>query len=433
MPEEKFLIPHRMQSVEHPTAAKAPFHVMTKPAGPLCNLDCTYCFYLEKAQLFSRGQRFRMSDEVLEAYIKGYIDAQPGQEVCFAWQGGEPTLAGLPFFRKVVALQKRFAGGKRIENAFQTNGTLLTDAWCRFFRDEGFLVGISIDGPEHLHDTYRVDRQGAPTYRQVVRGIELCKKNAVAFNTLTVVHAKNVEHPLEVYRFLRDVGSTYLQFIPLVERCADAKSDAIGLGLSHPPDLSRAARSDDEPEVTDWSVPAIKLGDFWCKIFDRWIRRDVGRSYIQLFDTTLGKWLGMRGGVCMQAETCGRALAMEHDGDLYACDHYVYPRYRLGNVLSESITSMVDSDQMRDFGEQKRNRLPKQCRACKVRFACNGDCPKHRFSRTKDGEPGLSYLCAAYSKFFKHTAPAMQTMAELYQRGEPPAKIMQLIQQQKKS
>jgi len=404
--------------------AKAPFHVMTKPAGPLCNLDCRYCFYLEKTKLFPEHHLFRMSDAVLEAYIKGYIEAQPTAEVSFAWQGGEPTLAGLPFFRKVVDLQKRHGAGRRIENAFQTNGTTLNEDWCKFLRDEGFLVGISIDGPEHLHDAYRVDRRGEPTYRKVVNGIRLCRKHGVDFNTLTVVNRKNVAHPLEVYRFLREIGSTFLQFIPLVERKADDASGAIGLGLSHPPELGDPGALSFEPEVTDWSVPPKALGEFYCKIFDRWVTRDVGKVYVQLFDATLAKWLGVPGGTCVQSETCGRALAMEHNGDLYACDHYVYPRYKLGNVLNDSMAAIADSERMREFGEAKRSRLPRQCRECEVRFACNGDCPKHRFARTKDGEPGLSYLCPAYYRFFTHSAPKMRRMAELYRARRSPAEVM---------
>jgi len=410
------------------TRARAPFHVMTKPAGPLCNLDCRYCFYLEKTKLFPENHVFKMSDAALEAYVKAYIEAQPGPEVSFAWQGGEPTLAGLGFFRKAVALQKRHGAGRRIENAFQTNGTTLTEDWCRFLKDEDFLVGVSIDGPERLHDAYRVDRRGEPTYRRVVRGIDLCRKFGVEFNTLTVVNALNVEHPLEVYRFLREIGSAYLQFIPLVERAADAASEAIGLGLAHPPNLSgvpEEAKPPSGPAVTEWSIPAEKLGAFYCAIFDRWVSRDVGKVYAQLFDGTLGKWLGVPGGSCVQAETCGRALALEHNGDVYACDHYVYPRYRLGNVLNDSLASMADSDQMREFGEQKRSRLPRQCRECEYRFACNGDCPKHRFALTRDGEAGLSYLCPAYYRFFRHSAPAMRHMAELYRRGRPPAEVME--------
>jgi len=407
--------------------AGMPFHVMTKPAGPLCNLDCRYCFYLEKTKLYPESHVFKMNDRVLEAYIKDYIEAQPGPEVSFAWQGGEPTLAGINFFRKVVALQKLYGRGRRIDNAFQTNGTTLTDEWCQFFKEYNFLVGISIDGPERLHDAYRVDRRGRSTYRRVMRGIELCRKHRVPFNTLTVVNAANVDHPIEIYRFLRKIGSTFLQFIPLVERSAGADSKAIGLSLAHPPNPAEAPGDYPEPGVTEWSVPAGKLGDFYCAIFDHWIRRDVGRIYVQLFDGTLGKWLGVPGGSCVHAETCGRALAMEHNGDVFACDHYVYPRYKLGNIQNESLAGMAGSDAMRDFGEQKRSRLPRQCRECEFLFACNGDCPKHRFARTRDGEPGLSYLCPAYTRFFRHSAPAMRRMSMLYRAGRAPAEIMQTL------
>ncbi len=411
-----------MEKAKENKCTVEPFHIMTKPAGPLCNMDCSYCFYLEKAKLFPKGHRFTMSDALLERYIKGYIEAQPTPEVTFAWQGGEPTLAGLPFYKKVVALQKRYGAGRRIENAFQTNGTRLDDAWCSFFKEENFLVGISIDGPRALHDCYRHTRSGQPTYREVVRGIECCKRHGVDFNTLTVVHRKNVERPLEVYRFLREIGSKYIQFIPLVEREADAASSSMGLDLAHPPSPERG--DVELPKVTEWSVDPQKLGAFYCDIFDRWVSRDVGRVYVQLFDTTLGKWLGVGGGVCMFAETCGRALALEHNGDLYACDHYVYPEYRLGNIAEDSIPAMADSPAMRAFGEAKRSGLPRQCRECEYRFACNGDCPKHRFARASDGEYGLSYLCPAYKRFFKHSAPAMRRMAELYRAGQPPAAVM---------
>lgn len=397
---------------------------MTKPAGPLCNLDCSYCFYLEKTKLFPRNHLFRMSDAVLEAYVRSYIAAQPGEVASFAWQGGEPTLAGLPFFEKVVALQARHAGGKRIENAFQTNGTLLNDAWCTFFRKHSFLVGISIDGPQSLHDAYRVDRKGRPTYRDVIRGVELCKKHQVAFNTLTVINAKNVTKPLEVYRFLREIGSEFIQFIPLVERLPDAASDHLGLSLAHPPDLSAGAQFSSKVELTEWSVSPEALGEFYCKIFDRWVSRDVGRVFVQLFDNTLGKWVGAPGGVCVFSETCGRALALEHNGDLYACDHFVYPRYKLGNLMTSEMTDMVESTTMQAFGEAKRSTLPRQCRECEVRFCCNGDCPKHRFGRSSDGEYGISYLCAGLKRFFKHSAPAMREMADLYRQQRSPAEIM---------
>lgn len=415
------LMRQQIRTMKRSPRVQLPFHLMAKPAGPVCNLDCKYCYYLEKARLFPEQRTLRMSDQVLEAYIRGTIEAQAGATVSFAWQGGEPTLAGLPFFKRVVRLQTRYAMGKCIENSFQTNGTGLSAEWCRFLRDENFLVGISIDGPERLHDAYRVDRRGAPTYRQVMRGIELCQQHGVAFNTLTVVHALNVEDPLTVYRFLQSIGSTYLQFIPLVERCADAASEALGLGLAHPPE---GAVQGAAPDVTEWSVPAAKLGDFWCRIFDSWVSRDVGRCYVQLFDTTLGKWLGLPGGVCTQSESCGRTLVVEREGDVYACDHYVYPRYRIGNVLDNSIASMIESQMLQEFGARKQSRLTRQCRNCTVRFVCNGDCPKHRFLWSRDGEYGHSYLCTAYDRFFRHSAPAMRTMAKLYRQGEPPAKIM---------
>lgn len=404
----------------------APFHVMTKPMGPLCNLDCEYCFYLEKARLFPANERFKMTDELLESYVRGYIEAQPGTTVSFAWQGGEPTLAGVNFFRKAVALQKKYADGKTIENAFQTNGTLLSDEFCQFLHGEGFLVGVSIDGPEKLHDAYRVDRGGQPTYRRVMRGIELCKKHKVEFNTLTVVNRLNAREPLAVYRHLRDIGSAFLQFIPLVERQADEASSDADLDLSHPPDLHASPDAGSEPKVTEWSVLPKDLGSFYCKIFERWVSRDVGKTYVQLFDATLGKWLGVPGGPCTMAETCGRGMALEHNGDLYACDHYVYPRYRLGNILNESVSAMADSEVMQKFGNDKRDKLTKMCQRCDYRFACNGDCPKHRFAWTSDGEYGLSYLCPAYMQFFEYSAPAMRAMAALYQAGRSPTEIMKI-------
>ncbi len=412
--------------------ASAPFHLMTKPIGPICNLECTYCFYLEKENLFEKNERWRMSDETLERYVKAYIQAQPGEEVNFAWQGGEPTLLGVGFFRKAVAWQKQYAGGKRISNAFQTNGTLLDDEWAQFLAENQFLVGISIDGPPELHNTYRVDKRGQDSYAKVMRGLECLKRHKVEFNTLTVVNRANSQHPLEVYKFLRNIGSTYLQFIPLVERQADVVAHKLGLDLAAPPDLDQARRLDgssegETPKVTDWSVRPQDYGSFLIRIFDRWITRDVGRTYVQQFDTALAKWLGAPGGVCHFSETCGRALAIEHDGNVYACDHFVYPHYRLGNFLEDDLASMADSPQMRKFGEDKRDSLPRYCRECTYLFACNGECPKHRFETTPDGEPGLNYLCAAYKRFFAHVDPAMRVMAQLYRQGQPPAAIMNLL------
>lgn len=403
-------------------AWRSSFHVMTKPIGPICNLDCSYCFYLEKEKLFPKNQQFRMSDEVLEKYIKEYIESQGSPEITFAWQGGEPTLLGVDYFRKIVRLQSHYANGKTIHNAVQTNGTLLDDEWAEFLTENRFLVGISIDGPAEMHDAYRVDKRQRPTFDRVVHGIEILKKHKTEFNTLTVVNNVNVKHPLKVYRFLRDIGSGYIQFIPLVERKPDTGARKIGLGLAVPPDPGGSAT---ESPVTNWSVPSVAYGKFLTRIFDEWVRRDVGKVFVQLFDVALGNWMGLGSGLCVFAEKCGRALAMEHNGDLYSCDHYVYPQYRLGNVMNQSLGAMVDSPQQVKFGKDKKDSLPRYCRECPVLFACNGECPKHRFIHTPDGEPGLNYLCAAYKNFFTHIDPAMRQMSRLLNAGRPAAEIMQ--------
>ena len=403
--------------------ATAPFHLMTKPIGSKCNLDCTYCFYLEKERLYGDAGNFRMTPEVLETYVRDYIAAQPGPTVSFAWQGGEPTLLGVEFFRQAVALQARYANGKTIENAFQTNGVLLDDEWAQFFVQHGFLVGLSIDGPAHLHDAYRVDRGGRPTFDRVMTGLQLLKKHGVAFNTLTTVHRKNSAHALEVYRFLREIGSGYIQFIPIVERNAATTSEET-LWLAPPPDHEDAAALD--AQVTPWSVRPAEYGDFLSRIFDEWVQHDVGRVFVQHFDAALANWMGQPAGICVFSANCGRALAVEHNGDVYSCDHYVYPRYKLGNLLNASLASLVDSPTQRAFGQAKSATLPRACRECPVQFACHGECPKHRFLRTPDGEPGLNYLCAGYKKFFLHVDSPMRTMAALLATRQPPAKIMQL-------
>lgn len=399
-------------------------HVMTKPIGPICNLDCTYCFYLEKEKLYGGGHNFKMSDEVLETYIRQYISDQAAPEVTFAWQGGEPTLLGVNFFRKVVELQARYAGGKTIHNSLQTNGTLLSDEWCEFLREQNFLVGLSIDGPARLHNAYRLDKKGGKTYDKVLAGLRLLKKHNVEFNTLTVVNRKNVNEPLEVYRFLKGIGSGYIQFIPLVERAADAKAGALGLDLAMPPEAGRDAEI--SRSVTEWSVPPRKYGEFLCAIFDEWVRQDVGKVFVQMFDVALGNWSGEGGGLCVFSPTCGKALAMEHNGDVYSCDHYVYPQFRLGNIMNESLGAMASSDFQQRFGQDKSDSLPRYCRECEVRFACHGECPKHRFIRTPDGEPGLNYLCAAYKQFFHHVDRPMKKMTQLLRARRAPAEIMVL-------
>ena len=395
---------------------------MTKPIGPLCNLDCSYCFYLEKEALFKERESRRMPFDVLETYIGDYIASQPNDSVSFAWQGGEPTLLGVDYFRKVVELQKKHAKGKRIENAFQTNGTLLNDEWCAFFRKNDFLIGLSIDGPRQLHDAYRIDKRRKPSFDRVMAGLGFLKKHRVRFNTLTCINRKNMKSGREVYRFLKSIGSQFMQFIPIVERRPRKREESAGLWLAQPP--SGSMEEEDDLPVTAWSVRPRQYGQFLCDIFDDWIKEDVGKIYVQMFDTVLGKWLGVQGGLCIFEETCGRAMAIEHTGDVYSCDHYVYPDHKIGNVMESSLGAMTRSRQQVKFGQDKRDSLPRMCRECEFRFACNGGCPKQRFMKTPDGEAGLNYLCEGYLKFYRHSREAMQTMAGLYRTGRPPAEIM---------
>jgi len=392
---------------------------MTKPIGPICNLDCKYCFYLEKEKLYPGTKTWAMPDEVLEQYVQQYIAAQPGDEIHFAWQGGEPTLLGLDFFRTVVDLQQRHAGRKTIANALQTNGVLIDDAWGEFLAEHRFLVGVSIDGPRDLHDCYRVDKGQAPTFDRVMRGIAKLKQHNVDFNTLTVVHRRNSQHPVEVYRFLKEIGSGFIQFIPIVERRA-ASGSSDGLVLIKP-------SFGDAAEVTEWSVEPKAYGTFLSRIFDEWVKKDVGRVFVQLFDVALESWMGMDASLCVFKKTCGSALAMEHTGDLYSCDHFVYPENKLGNIMETALENLVDSPQQKAFGQAKSESLPRMCRTCEVRFACNGECPKHRFLTTPDGEPGLNYLCAGYKHFFKHIDPYMQFMAGELRAQRPPANIMRFL------
>ncbi len=397
---------------------------MTKPVGPICNLDCTYCFYLEKEKLFGNAEKFRMSDKLLSKYIREYIQSQSGPDVSFAWQGGEPTLLGVDFFRRVVELQRQYSDGRPVSNAFQTNGTLLNDEWCEFLAENRFLVGLSIDGPAELHNAYRVDKRQKPTFDRVIKGLEYLQKHGVEYNTLTVVNRKNSKYPLKVYRFLKDIGSTYLQFIPLVERKPDSESKALGLDLATPPDLEGGDR--EQAMVTSWSVAPVTYGNFLVTVFNEWVKKDVGEVFVQHFDVALGNWIGIGSSLCVFAEKCGRALAMEHNGDLYSCDHFVYPKYKLGNLMNNSLGEMVDSPQQKKFGSDKLDTLPGYCMECSVRFACNGECPKHRFIKAPDGEPGLNYLCSAYKKFFTHVDPYMRIMAELINNQRPAADIMPL-------
>lgn len=389
---------------------------MTKPTGPICNLDCKYCFYLEKERLYPTQTNWKMAPETLESYIRQHIEAQSVHEVTFAWQGGEPTLMGLDYFRKVVQLQQRFGANRRIVNAFQTNGVLLDDDWCQFFAEHKFLLGISLDGPEALHDHYRVDRGGKPSFQRVMRGLEFLHKHQVDFNTLTTVNRVNSYQPLEVYRFLKSIGSLVMQFIPVVERVAQSPASD-GLSLVSPEHRGQA-------DVTDWSVEGEQYGRFLCSIFDEWVVQDVGRRFVQLFDITLESHMEMPQSLCWFRERCGAALALEHNGDLYSCDHFVYPENRLGNILEQPLLTLVNTPQQQAFGDAKADSLPRQCRECEVRFACNGECPKHRFLRTADGEEGLNYLCAGYLRFFRHVQPYMQFMAGQLRARRSPTEVM---------
>jgi uncharacterized protein len=382
------------------------FQVMLKPSGAQCNLGCEYCYFLKKAGMYP-GSDFRMSEQVLESFTRQYIQAQRVPQVTFAWQGGEPTLMGLDFFERAVAYQQQYAPpGMRVENAIQTNGTLLDDAWCAFFKQHGFLVGISIDGPQALHDAYRKDKAGKSSFGRVMRGLELLQKHAIEYNILACVHAGNAAYPLEVYRFFRDeIGAHFLQFIPIVER------------------VNKTGEQKGN-KVSKRSVTGRQYGEFLSRIFDEWVRRDVGEVFVQIFDVALGKWLGGAGGLCVFEETCGSALALEHNGDLYACDHFVEPRYRLGNILQTEMAQLVGSHKQRTFGLEKRSTLPRYCQICEVRFACNGGCPKNRFRHTPDGEYRLNYLCEGYKAFFSHIDPDMHTMSGLIRRGRPPAEIL---------
>lgn len=393
----------------------AAFHVMLKPRGAICNLDCKYCYFLAKEMMYP-GSRFRMADDLLETYTKQYIEAQRVPEVTFAWQGGEPTLMGLDFFKRAVELQQRYCKpGMRIHNAFQTNGVLLDDDWCRFFHQHNFLIGLSVDGPKQIHDAYRVDKGGRPTFDRVMAGLTLLKKHRVEFNILTTVHAANAEHGAEVYRCLRDeVGTQFMQFIPIVER-----------------DNETGYQEGDT--VTDRSLTAEQYGRFLISIFDEWVRRDVGRVFVQIFDVALAAWAGERPGLCIFEETCGLALAMEHNGDLFACDHFVEPNYRLGNIQEIPLIDMVASAEQRQFGLDKRDKLPRYCRECEVRFVCNGGCPKDRFINTPDGEPGLNYLCGGFRAFFNHIDRPMRMMASELRAGRAPANIMQILAQEERA
>jgi uncharacterized protein len=408
-----------------PTAARpTAFHLLAKPTGAVCNLDCAYCFFLSKEMLYP-GSRFRMADELLEAYISQLIEAHASvPEVQIAWQGGEPTLMGVDFFRRSVELANRYLKpGQRAVYTIQTNGTLLDPEWAAFFADNDFLVGISIDGPRELHDTYRVNKGGKGSFDEVMRGLAHLRDAGVEWNALTTIHAANAEHGREVYCFLRDeCGASFVQLIPLIERVAEAAGGEVPWSSWR----DRPLYEQKGDRVTNRSVTADQYGRFLIDVFEEWVRRDVGRVYVQMFDVALANWVGEPPSLCIHSETCGLALALEHTGDLYSCDHFVEPRYKLGNIRETRMLDLVSSPQQRRFGLDKRDTLPRYCLECDVRFACHGGCPKDRFITTPDGEPGLNYLCSGYKAFFHHVDQPMRFMADQLRRGLAPADVMRL-------
>lgn len=408
-----------------PNSAFSCFHMMAKPIGPVCNLNCTYCYYLSKKDFYKENEQWRIADDILEEYIKQYINEQNCKQINFSWQGGEPTLLGIDFFRKVVKLQKKYSpSDKIISNDIQTNGTLLNVEWCEFLHDNRFLVGLSIDGPSALNDKYRIDKNQQSNFYNVVAAAQLLKKYKVEFNTLTVVNRTNAKRPLDVYKFLRTkIGSTYMQFIPCVEPKEFTTVAPQFWDENKLPKVgdSAACPGTSDSLVTEWSVDPDDYGYFLCKIFDRWYRNDVGKVFIINFEASINLWVGRQSPVCYFAKMCGKSLAIEHDGNVYSCDHYVYPEYKLGNIKEQSLSQMAFSERQMRFGLNKSQSLPRYCRDCKFLFACHGECPKNRILRTLDGEFGLNYLCTGLKKYFQYIDPYIKLIIKEIQLEQHPA------------
>ena len=394
-----------------------PLYVMLKPAGAHCNLACKYCYYLEKNNLYQNSHRHLMSDEMLEQFTREYIEAQTMPQVLFTWHGGEPLMRSIDFYKKALELQKKYAHGKQIDNVIQTNGTLLTDEWCEFFAQNHWLVGISIDGPQEYHDHYRVTPDGKPSWEKVMQGISLLKKHRVEWNAMAVVNAYNAKHPLEFYHFFRNNGCQYLQFTPIVERLTE-----------HEDGRTLASLADDrEIPLADASVTPEQWGNFLCTIFDDWVRHDVGKTFVEIFDCTLANWMGVLPGICAYSKECGHAGVMEHNGDVYSCDHFVFPEYKLGNIREQSLIDMLYGEKQQAFSRLKHTSLPRQCKECDMEFACHGECPKNRFEKDKYGEQGLNYLCQGYYQYYTHVAPYMDFMKRELLAQRPPANIMNVL------
>ena len=400
------------------------YHVLAKPTGPICNLDCEYCFFLSKEMLYP-GDRFRMADELLETYLRQLLESHLTPEVTVAWQGGEPTMMGLDFFRRSVELVDELKQPhQRVEYTIQTNGVLIDEDWAAFFKEHDVLVGLSVDGPREIHDRYRVDKRGLGSFDRVMAGYEHLKAAEVDVNVLCTVHAGNQDHGLELYRFFRDeMGVRFVQFIPVVERTTEPLLQIANAGWSTSTNDKRPLYLQQGHEVTDRTVDPEAFGRFLTSIFDEWARHDVGNVFIQHFDTALANWYGEPAGVCVFSETCGAAVTLEHNGDVYSCDHYVEPDYLLGNINEAPLGDLVRSERQQQFGRDKRDTLPNFCRSCDVRFACHGGCPKNRFTTTPDGEPGLNYLCAGYKHFFGHIDEAMRIMCDLLKQDRAPADL----------
>lgn len=395
-----------------------PLYVMLKPAGAHCNLACKYCYYLEKNKLYPTAQRHLMSDEMLEQFTREYIEAQTMNQVLFTWHGGEPLLRSIDFYRKALSLQQKYAGGRRIDNVIQTNGTLLTDEWCEFFAQNHWLIGISIDGPQPDHDHYRLTAAGKPSWKKVMQGIKLLKKHGVEWNAMAVVNAYNANHPLEFYRFFKENGCQFLQFTPIVER-----------QTRHEDGRTLASLADkNEIPLSEASVTPEQWGYFLCAIFDEWVRKDVGKIFVEIFDCTLANWMGISPGICAYSKECGHAGVMEHNGDVYSCDHFVFPEYKLGNIRDHSLIDMLYGEQQQEFSRLKHSSLPRQCKECDMEFACHGECPKNRFMKDKYGDSGLNYLCLGYYHYYQHVAPYMDYMKQELMAQRPPSNIMKVIQ-----
>ena len=394
-----------------------PLYVMLKPASAHCNLACKYCYYLEKNKLYPTAQRHLMSDEMLEQFTREYIEAQTMSQVLFTWHGGEPLLRSIDFYRKALSLQQKYAGGRHIDNVIQTNGTLLTDEWCEFFAQNHWLVGISIDGPQPDHDHYRLTAAGKPSWKKVMQGIKLLKKHGVEWNAMAVVNAYNANHPMEFYRFFKENGCQFLQFTPIVERLT-----------RHEDGRTLASLADkNEIPLSEASVTPEQWGYFLCAIFDEWVRKDVGKIFVEIFDCTLANWMGVSPGICAYSKECGHAGVMEHNGDVYSCDHFVFPEYKLGNIRDHSLIDMLYGEQQQEFSRLKHSSLPRQCKECDMEFACHGECPKNRFMKDKYGDSGLNYLCPGYYHYYQHVAPYMDYMKQELMAQRPPSNIMKVV------